>query len=102
ARLLVIGGLEPFGSEVLGFADQRGLRVARLATPIEDVAGMARTLREHADADLWNVTAFLPDDRLPVLCASATATLANSGHELFGLVGLEAMASGGVAFVGAT
>src|SRR5207237_7592669 len=30
------------------------------------------------------------------------ATLANSGHEPFGLGGLEAMASGGVAFVGAT
>jgi len=101
-RLLMRGGLEPFGSEVLDFAAQRGLRVARLATPIEDVAGLARTLREHADADLWNVTAFLPDDLLPVLYASATATLANSGHEPFGLVGLEAMASGGVAFVGAT
>jgi len=101
-RLLMRGGLEPFGSEVLDFAAQRGLRVARLATPIEDVAGLARTLREHADADLWNVTAFVPDDLLPVLYASATATLANSGHEPFGLVGLEAMASGGVAFVGAT
>ncbi len=101
-RLLMRGGLEPFGSEVLDFAAQRGLRVARLATPIEDVVGLARTLREHADADLWNVTAFVPDDLLPVLYASATATLANSGHEPFGLVGLEAMASGGVAFVGAT
>jgi len=101
-RLLMRGGLEPFGGEVLDFAAQRGLRVARLSTPIEDVAGLTRTLKEHADADLWNVTAFLPDDLLPVLYASATATLANSGHEPFGLVGLEAMASGGVAFVGAT
>jgi glycosyltransferase involved in cell wall biosynthesis len=69
---------------------------------MEDVAGLTRTLKENADADIWNVTAFLPDDLLPVLYASATATLANSGHEPFGLVGLEAMASGGVAFVGAT
>jgi glycosyltransferase involved in cell wall biosynthesis len=83
-------------------AGPRGLRVAALSTPIEDVAGLARTLKENADADIWNVTAFLPDDLLPVLYASATATLANSGHEPFGLVGLEAMASGGVAFVGAT
>jgi glycosyltransferase involved in cell wall biosynthesis len=96
------GGLEPFGGEVLDFAEQRGLRVAPLSTRIEDVAGLARTLKEQADADIWNVTAFLPDDLLPVLYASATATLANSGHEPFGLVGLEAMASGGVAFVGAT
>src|SRR5207302_1182995 len=101
-RLLMRGGLEPFGGEVLDFAQQRGLRVAPLSTRIEDVAGLAKTLRDNADADIWNVTAFLPDDLLPALYASATATLANSGHEPFGLVGLEAMASGGVAFVGAT
>ncbi len=101
-RLLMRGGLEPFGGEVLDFAQSRGLRVAPLSTRIEDVAGLAKTLKDNADADIWNVTAFLPDDLLPVLYASATATLANSGHEPFGLVGLEAMASGGVAFVGAT
>jgi glycosyltransferase involved in cell wall biosynthesis len=101
-RLLMRGGLEPFGGEVLDFAEQRGLRVAPLSTRIDDVAGLAKTLKEHQEADIWNVTAFLPDDLLPVLYASATATLANSGHEPFGLVGLEAMASGGVAFVGAT
>jgi glycosyltransferase involved in cell wall biosynthesis len=101
-RLLMRGGLEPFGGEVLNFAEQRGLRVARLTTRIEDVPGLAKTLKENAEADIWNIAAFLPDDLLPVLYASATATLANSGHEPFGLVGLEAMASGGVAFVGAT
>jgi glycosyltransferase involved in cell wall biosynthesis len=101
-RLLIRGGLEPFGGEVLEFAAQCGLRVVPLRERIEDVPGLVRTLKEHGDADVWNVTAFLPDDLLPVLYASATATLANSGHEPFGLVGLEAMASGGVAFVGAT
>ena len=34
-------------------------------------------------------------------CA-ADGTLANSGYEPFGLVGLEAMAAGGVAYVGST
>ena len=101
-RLLIRGGLEPFGGEVLAFAAQEGLKVVPLSTRIEDVPGLVKTLKEHPDADVWNVTAFLPDDLLPVLYASATATLANSGHEPFGLVGLEAMASGGVAFVGAT
>src|SRR6202140_4831625 len=102
SRLLMRGGLEPFGGEALDFARQRGLSVAPLSARIEDVAGLASALKENADADIWNVTAFLPDDLLPVLYASATATLANSGHEPFGLVGLEAMASGGIAFVGAT
>ena len=101
-RLLMRGGLEPFGGEVLALAAQLALKVTALGERMEDVAGLTRTLKENADADIWNVTAFLPDDLLPVLYASATATLANSGHEPFGLVGLEAMASGGVAFVGAT
>src|SRR5260370_38417009 len=73
-----------------------------MAQRMSDVAGLARIVKEYPDADIWNVTAFLPDDLLPPLYASATATLANSGHEPFGLVGLEAMASGGVAFGGAT
>jgi glycosyltransferase involved in cell wall biosynthesis len=101
-RLLMRGGLEPFGGEVLALAAQLGLQVRPLSSRIEDVPALTRVLKENADADIWNVTAFLPDDLLPVLYASATATLANSGHEPFGLVGLEAMASGGVAFVGAT
>jgi len=101
-KLLMRGGMEPFGGEVLAFAGQLRLRVAPLGTRVDDVAGLARLLRENADADIWNLTAFLPDELLPAIYASATATLANSGHEPFGLVGLEAMASGGVAFVGAT
>ena len=37
------------------------------------------------------------------LCyAAADAMLANSGHEPFGLVGLEVMAAGGIAFTGST
>ncbi|HEY8677558.1 MAG TPA: glycosyltransferase family 4 protein [Candidatus Dormibacteraeota bacterium] len=102
AKMLMRGGMEPFGGEVLEFALQQGLRVVPLSTRVDDVAGLARVLKENPDADIWNVTAFLPDDLLPAIYASATATLANSGHEPFGLVGLEAMASGGVAFVGAT
>jgi glycosyltransferase involved in cell wall biosynthesis len=39
---------------------------------------------------------------IPEIDLAATAVLANSGHEPFGLVGLEAMAAGGVAVVGAT
>ena len=37
------------------------------------------------------------------LCyAAADAVLANSGHEPFGLVGLEVMAAGGIVFTGST
>ena len=51
---------------------------------------------------MLNVEFFLPDDALPVLYAAADGALANSGYEPFGLVGLEAMAAGGVAYVGST
>jgi glycosyltransferase involved in cell wall biosynthesis len=102
ARLLMRGGIEPYGREVLGRAAALGLRAVSLSTPLEDVPALTRALREHADVDIWNVDAFLPEALLPPIYAAALATLANSGHEPFGLVGLEAMASGGVAFVGAT
>ena len=101
-RLLMRGGIEPYGMEVLALASQLGLRVAPLPALLDDVPALARALREQPEADVWNVTAFLPDALLPPIYAAATATLANSGHEPFGLVGLEAMACGGVAFVGAT
>jgi glycosyltransferase involved in cell wall biosynthesis len=101
-KLLMRGGLEPFGGEVLGYAGFHRLRVENLEEPVRDVAGLASALRAHSEADLLNVRTFLPDAVLPALYAAATATLANSGHEPFGLVGLEAMACGGVAFVGAT
>ena len=45
---------------------------------------------------------FVPDEVLPVFYAAADGTLANSGYEPFGLVGLEAMAAGGIAYVGST
>jgi glycosyltransferase involved in cell wall biosynthesis len=101
-KLLMRGGLEPFGGEVLAYAGYHRLRVENLEEPVRDVAGLGVALRAHPEADLINVRTFLPDAVLPPLYAAATATLANSGHEPFGLVGLEAMACGGVAFVGAT
>ncbi len=53
-------------------------------------------------ADIYNVTNFMPRPVVSLLHSAADAVLANSGHEPFGLVGLEVMAAGGVAFVGAT
>ncbi len=44
----------------------------------------------------------MPEPLLRAGFCAADAVLANSGHEPFGLVGLETMAAGGVAFTGAT
>ncbi len=101
-KLVMRGGLEPFGAEVLAYAAVQRLRVGHIEGALPDVAALARALQSHAQADLINIRSFLPPAVLPPLYAAAAATLANSGHEPFGLVGLEAMASGGIAFVGAT
>ena len=44
----------------------------------------------------------MSDELVALFYGSADAVLANSGHEPFGLVGLEVMAAGGLAFVGST
>jgi len=102
ARLLIRGGIEPFGGEVLTHARRLGLSVHGSVRPIRSVADVAATLAESDHADIVDLRTFLPDQVIPVIHAAATGVLANSGHEPFGLVGLEAMAAGGVAFVGAT
>ena len=52
--------------------------------------------------DVVNVRTFLSPATLYSLYAAADAVLANSGKEPFGLVGLEVMASGGLAVCGST
>jgi glycosyltransferase involved in cell wall biosynthesis len=51
-------------------------------------------------ADLLNLQFSIPQTLLPVFYGAADVVLANSGHEPFGLVGLEAMAAGGLVFTG--
>ena len=102
ARLLMRGGIEPHGAEVLGRAHQHGLSVCDWFEPIEDAGGVVRALVESRGASVVNLCRFLPEIVIPEIDLAATAVLANSGHEPFGLVGLEAMAAGGVAVVGAT
>jgi glycosyltransferase involved in cell wall biosynthesis len=102
ARLLMRGGIEHFGHGVLGHARQLGLEVADWNEPIAGAPDVARSLEETGSAAVVNLRRFLPDSVLPAISVASAAVLANSGHEPFGLVGLEAMAAGGVAVVGAT
>ncbi|HVC39637.1 MAG TPA: glycosyltransferase family 4 protein [Candidatus Dormibacteraeota bacterium] len=101
-RMLARGGNEQYREEVMGAAQKSGLRVAQWDKEVTQVADLARALRSTPDVDLLELTRFLPEELLPVLYASSLAVLANSGFEPFGLVGLETMAAGGVAVVGAT
>ncbi len=103
--LLVRGGIEPHGAEVLDYARHRGLTVHDLTSP----PGAPRTvetglevLRHAPPGDVYNLRFFLPEEFVHLLYRGADAVLANSGHEPFGLVGLEVMAAGGLAVTGAT
>ena len=66
--------------------------------PLAMVAGVAA----HAAADVLNLRFRLTDSHKRLLFGASDAVVANSVMEPFGLVGLEAMAAGGVAVVGTT
>jgi glycosyltransferase involved in cell wall biosynthesis len=101
ARLLVRGGVEPFGAEVLAHCERRGLAVHHHAAPVHGPGDVATALAA-ADAPVVNLVSYLEQQVAFTLYHAADAVLANSAHEPFGLVGLEAMAAGGVAVVGST
>jgi glycosyltransferase involved in cell wall biosynthesis len=62
--------------------------------------GFLRIFDDLSDIDVVSLRSHLDGDARSVLFRGAGAVLANSGHEPFGLVGLEAMAAGGVACTG--
>jgi len=100
-RLLMRGGREPHGGEVISHAQRQGLNVVHVNAPAEP-AGLAAVLRQYPESDVVNLTSFVSDPLLGVIYPACDAVLANSGHEPFGLVGLEVMAAGGLAVTGAT
>jgi glycosyltransferase involved in cell wall biosynthesis len=102
ARLIARGGVEEHGSEVLSHARGLGLHVQDVEVRDPNAAGLADAFRQADGADVLNVTTPLPSDSLRVLYRAADGVLANSGREPFGLVGLEAMAAGGMTFTGNT
>ena len=95
-RCVVRGGHGPQAQSVRAWADALGLSWQAVRYGPDWPAPLA------APADVVEVVNFLPDAALRTLYRAADAVLANSGREPFGLVGLEVMAAGGIAFVGAT
>ncbi|MGH7764519.1 MAG: glycosyltransferase family 4 protein, partial [Candidatus Dormibacteraceae bacterium] len=100
-RFLIRGGRESHGAEVINHAQHQGLTVLHAMTP-PDAQGLSALLRENPDADVINLTSFVPESLVALLYSACDAVLANSGHEPFGLVGLEVMAAGGLAVTGST
>jgi len=96
----IVGGMEAHGHEVLHLAHERGLSIAEVNGSPATWPELVELLRAAPRADVYNLRFFMTQEMLRAFYAAADAVLANSGHEPFGLVGLEAMAAGGVAFTG--
>lgn len=98
--LLARGGAEEHGLDVLRAAHEMGLRVIDRAWSRPGADGLLAAVSDVGDADIVNIRTHIDPDARRVLFRSSGAVLANSGHEPFGLVGLEAMAAGGIACTG--
>jgi glycosyltransferase involved in cell wall biosynthesis len=101
ARLVLRGGREAYGLEVLNRAREQGLLVEEVHADASDPHTLAGAL-ERTRAPIVSIRSFASEEQLLALYRVADAVIANSGKEPFGLVGLEVMASGGVAVCGAT
>lgn len=100
--LIARGGVEGHAHEVLARAAVLGLRVVERAQARPGVRGLIESLEGTDHADVLNLLSPMSGRACRVLYRAAGAVLANSGHEPFGLVGLETMAVGGVACTGGT
>lgn len=100
--LFVRGGIEPHGAEVLGRAYNLGLSIRDVVAQRPDLTQCIDAIEQAGPADIYNLRFFLPEEFVRTVYSAADATLANSGHEPFGLVALEVMAASGIAVTGST
>ena len=100
--MLARGGIEPFGGEVLYKARQLGLKVAEVTDINGNFDNFLHSFGNEDMAEIVDIKSYCPPELLRILYKASDAVLANSRHEPFGLVGLETMAAGGVAFTGGT
>lgn len=100
--LFVRGGIEPHGADVLRHAYEVGLSIRDVTAQRPNLEQSLAAVAKAGPADVYNLRFFLPEEFVRTTYAAADATLANSGHEPFGLVGLEVMAAKGIAVTGST
>jgi glycosyltransferase involved in cell wall biosynthesis len=98
----VRGGIEPHGTDVFRHAYYRGLTIQDVVAQRPNLEQCMDAIEHAGQADIYNMRFFLPEEFVRITYAAADATLANSGHEPFGLVALEVMAAGGIAVTGST
>ena len=98
--LVARGGIEEHAHEVMQHAREKGLRVSERSVKSTGADGVLEALEDQERADVISLSSPLDAQGRAVLFRGAGAVLANSGHEPFGLVGLETMAVGGLACTG--
>lgn len=94
------GGAEAHGHEVLRAAHAAGLRVGERNGREVGVRAFLDRLDGADEVDVLDLRTPVDPEARRVLFRGASVVLANSGHEPFGLVGLETMAAGGLACTG--
>lgn len=100
-RFLFRGSASAYRNDVMAKLAARQLTVRNVRMPDATPRELARVLAT-LDADAAFLDFFVPERVLRALYAAADGVLANSEREPFGLVGLEVMATGGLAYVGTT
>ena len=100
--LLARGGIETYGCEVMQNAKSLGLTVREAKSESDRWDDHLCALSQASPADVVDIKFHLPSESSRVLYHAADGVLANSKHEPFGIVGLEAMAAGGIAYTGGT
>jgi len=100
--LVARGGREPHGEEVVARAQALGLSSSSVDCVDASQGALRAAIARSSASDIVLVRSPLARSQLQLLYRASDAVLANSGFEPFGLVGLEAMACGGLSFVGAT
>lgn len=100
--LVARGGSEPHGEEVVARAEALGLSSGQVSCGDCSERALCAAVSPSSARDIVLVDTPLERSQLQMLYAASDGVLANSGFEPFGLVGLEAMACGGLSFVGTT
>lgn len=101
-RFMMRGSRSDYSDVVGARIRERGLSVERVALGANAAPKELAAALQTVQADVAFLDFFVSEPALRALYAAADGVLANSEKEPFGLVGLEVMGAGGVAFVGRT
>lgn len=101
-RFIMRGSRSDYADVVGARIRERGLTVQRVALGANASPKDVAAALQAVEADVAFLDFFVSEPALRALYGAADGVLANSEKEPFGLVGLEVMGAGGIAFVGRT